>query len=46
MALIALSPGRCDPVFAGGTAQFALVLENRRSDARTSLRVLSAMASP
>lgn len=39
LALIEVSPGRCDPVFAGGIAQFALVLENRRSDSRTSLRV-------
>ncbi|MBK9351411.1 MAG: DUF58 domain-containing protein [Sulfuritalea sp.] len=46
MALIALSPGRCDPVFAGGTAQFALVLENRRSDARTSLRVFIGDGEP
>jgi uncharacterized protein (DUF58 family) len=41
MALIEVSPGRCDPVFAGGMAQFALVLENRRDDARTSLRVFT-----
>jgi uncharacterized protein (DUF58 family) len=36
---IALRPGRCEPVFAGSPAQFALVLENRRADARTSLRL-------
>lgn len=36
---IALRPGRCEPVFAGSPAQFALVLENRRADMRTSLRL-------
>lgn len=37
LVLIALSPGRCEPVFAGSPAQFSLVMENRRPDARTSL---------
>jgi uncharacterized protein (DUF58 family) len=46
MALIAISPGRCDPVFAGGVAQFALVLENQRADARTSLRVFIGDGDP
>lgn len=36
---IALRPGRCEPVFAGSPAQFALVLENRRADMRTGLRL-------
>jgi uncharacterized protein (DUF58 family) len=36
---IALRPGRCEPVFAGSPAQFSLVLENHRPDARTSLRL-------
>ncbi len=36
---IALRPGRCEPVFAGSPAQFALILENRRADMRTSLRL-------
>lgn len=39
LVLIALRPGRCEPVFAGSLAQFALVLENRRPDARTGLRL-------
>lgn len=39
MALLAISPGRCEPVFAGDTAQFALVLQNRRPEARTCLRL-------
>jgi uncharacterized protein (DUF58 family) len=39
LVLISLRPGRCEPVFAGGTAQFSLVLDNRRPDARTSLRL-------
>lgn len=39
LALISIRPGRCDPVFAGGMAQFDLVLENQRADARTSLRL-------
>ncbi len=36
---ITLRPGRCEPVFAGSPAQFSLVLENHRPDARTSLRL-------
>jgi len=36
---IALRPGRCEPVFAGSPAQFALILENHRADMRTSLRL-------
>ncbi len=39
LVLIAIRPGRCEPVFAGSPAQFDLVLENRRLDARTSLRL-------
>lgn len=36
---ISIRPGRCEPVFAGKLAQFDLVLENRRPEARTSLRL-------
>lgn len=39
LVLISIRPGRCDPVFAGSPAQFDLVLENKRLDARTSLRL-------
>jgi uncharacterized protein (DUF58 family) len=37
--LVSIRPGRCEPVFAGGLAQFDLVLENQRLDARTGLRL-------
>ena len=46
LVLISLRPGRCEPVFAGGTAQFSLVLDNRRPDARTSLRLSIANLEP
>lgn len=39
LALLHIRPGRCEPVFAGSLAQFALVLENQRLDTRTSLRL-------
>lgn len=39
LVLISIRPGRCEPVFAGSQAQFDVVLENRRDDARTSLRL-------
>ncbi|MDP1734624.1 MAG: DUF58 domain-containing protein [Sulfuritalea sp.] len=39
LVLISIRPGHCEPVFAGSRAQFDLVLENRRLDARTSLRL-------
>jgi hypothetical protein len=39
LVLISIRPSRCEPVFAGGQAQFDVVLENQRSDARTSLRL-------
>jgi uncharacterized protein (DUF58 family) len=39
LVLISIRPSRCEPVFAGGLAQFDVVLENQRSDARTSLRL-------
>lgn len=39
LVLVSIRPGRCEPVFAGGRAQFDLVLENPRADARTSLRL-------
>ena len=34
-----IRPGRCEPVFVGDLARFALVLDNQRLDARTSLRL-------
>ncbi len=46
LAQIAISPGRSEPVFAGGNAQFALVLENRRLDPRTSLRLFIGDREP
>lgn len=46
LVLIAIRPGRCEPVFAGSRAQFALVLENQRSDARTSLRLFVGDQAP
>jgi uncharacterized protein (DUF58 family) len=39
LALISIRPGRCEPVFAGSSAQFDLVLENQRPDPRISLRL-------
>ncbi len=39
LVLISIRPSRCEPVFAGGLAQFDVVLENQRSDARTCLRL-------
>jgi uncharacterized protein (DUF58 family) len=39
LVLVSIRPGRCEPVFAGSQAQFDVVLENRRDDARTSLRL-------
>ena len=39
LALLQIRPGRCEPVFAGGLAQFSLVLENQRLEARTCLRL-------
>ena len=39
LVLVSIRPGRCEPVFAGGEAQFDLVLENQRPDPRTSLRL-------
>jgi uncharacterized protein (DUF58 family) len=36
---VSIQPGRCEPVFAGRQAQFDVVLENHRADARTSLRL-------
>jgi uncharacterized protein (DUF58 family) len=34
-----IAPGRCDPVFAGDTAAFGLLLRNARSDERPGLRL-------
>ena len=39
LVLVSIRPGRCEPVFTGGLAQFDLVLQNQRPDARTSLRL-------
>jgi hypothetical protein len=41
LALMQISPGRCDPVFAGSTAQFALVMEQSswRRDAPVLARI-------
>jgi len=39
LVLLSIRPGRCEPVFAGSLAQFGLMLENRRPDGRTSLRL-------
>ena len=36
---LSLSPGRCEPVFAGEQARFDLVVDNPRPDARTSQRL-------
>ncbi|MCK9382167.1 MAG: DUF58 domain-containing protein [Sulfuritalea sp.] len=46
LVLIAIRPGRCEPVFAGSLAQFDLVLENRRPDARTCLRLFIGDETP
>ncbi|MDK9703924.1 MAG: DUF58 domain-containing protein [Sulfuritalea sp.] len=43
---LSIRPGRCEPVFAGGMVQFGLLLENRRPDARTSLRLFIDDADP
>lgn len=39
LVLISIRPGRCEPVFAGGRAQYDLLLENPRLDARIGLRL-------
>ena len=36
---VSIRPGRCEPVFAGSQAQFDVVLENHRAEARTSLHL-------
>ena len=46
LVLISIRPGRCEPVFAGNPAQFDLVLENKRLDARTSLRLFLGDEAP
>ena len=46
LVLVAIRPGRCEPVFAGGLAQFDLVLENRRPDARICLRLFTGEEAP
>lgn len=46
LAMIALRPGRVEPVFAGGIAHFELVLENRRPEQRTSLRLFIGDETP
>jgi uncharacterized protein (DUF58 family) len=39
LALVSIRPGRCDPVFAHGTAQFNLLLDNARLEMRPGLRL-------
>jgi uncharacterized protein (DUF58 family) len=46
LVLVSIRPGRCEPVFAGGLAQFDLVLANQRLDARTSLRLFVSDETP
>jgi len=46
LAFLQIRPGRCAPVFAGNLARFALVLENQRADARTSLRLFVSDEAP
>lgn len=46
LVLVSIRPGRCEPVFAGDTAQFDLVLENRRPESRTSLRLFIGDEAP
>lgn len=46
LALLSIRPGRCDPVFAGATAQFDIVLENPRREPRTSLSVSVGGGTP
>ncbi|MCX7154970.1 MAG: DUF58 domain-containing protein [Rhodocyclales bacterium] len=46
LVLLSIRPGRCEPVFAGSVAQFGLLLESQRPDARTSLRLFFDEAVP
>lgn len=46
LAHLSIRPGRCEPVFAGGQARFELVLDNRRADPRTSLRLFIGDEAP
>jgi len=39
LARLQIEPGRCEPVFAGGTAAFPLVLTNARDEVRPGLAV-------
>lgn len=39
LAHLRITPGRCEPVFAGETARFGLVLHNARNAERLSLRL-------
>ena len=34
-----VSPGRCEPVFAGDTARFSVMIENSRKDTRCAIRL-------
>lgn len=43
---LVVEPGRTEPVFAGETARFGLILANRRRDPRYGLRVSAAAATP
>ncbi len=46
LALLEIAPLRCEPVFAGERALFALELTNRRAEGRHGLMFLLAGASP
>jgi len=46
LVMISVRPGRCDPVFAQSVAQFDLLLENKRPEPRTSLRLYIADELP
>lgn len=46
LALLEIRPGRCEPVFVGDVARFALVLKSQRPDARTSLRLFVNADAP
>ena len=39
LAGIRISPGRCEPVFAGECAQFSILVENRRDEMRCALHI-------
>jgi uncharacterized protein (DUF58 family) len=41
-----ISPGHCEPVFAGETAMFALLIRNNRRDSRPALRLHAPGGAP